>query len=185
MAAGEPVEPGSRQMKPTQQIDATRPHIDDRLLSLTHLKKGEGGAATPETVADEHHRAFGARQHLAIEPAYLSEDRCTLRYQPINLTRDLNTDHGDFGFGRLRVGLGAKHIAPVGGAAAKWDRPANDERYVITVAEMTHSDASGRISDIRRLGQSKPRPSRVALSREQSEIRAGLGLRPCRARRIE
>jgi hypothetical protein len=152
VAAGEPVEPGSRQMKPTQQIDATRSNIDHGLLSLAHLKKGEGGAASPETVTDENHRAFGARQHFTIEPPYLSEDRRALRHQPVNLTRDLNTDHGDFGLSRLGVGLGAKNIAPVGGAAAKWDRPPDNERNVITVAEVTHSDASGRISDIRSLG---------------------------------
>lgn len=66
MAAGQPVEPGARQMELAQQLDATGSRVGHCLLSLAHFEEGEGGAATRETVSDQHHRALGAGQNLPV-----------------------------------------------------------------------------------------------------------------------
>ena len=121
MTAGQPVEPGARQMESPQQFDAAGSGIDHRLLGLAYFEKGEGGAATREAIAHQHHRPLGARQNLLVDPGDLGKDRGALGYEPVDFTLNLHPSNSDFGLGRLCVRSGAGDVAAIGRSVAERD----------------------------------------------------------------
>ena len=185
MAAGQPVEAGTREMEAAQQFNTAGARIEQRLLGLVHFEKGEGGAATREAVTNQRHRTPGAWQHLSIYSCDLGNDRGSFGNEAVDLSFDLDARDGDLCFGRLGLGVGTQNIAAIGCAATQRNRSADHDRDIVALTKMADANAGSRITDITSFSKPNSCPGGVPFGAEQCEVRTVLGIRWRRRERGE